>query len=188
VVSLGLEHIRHPLVRQHPVVQSRARCSRAVVTLADVKPCADRFDVAVWDDLLVIRPRAMRRIRARLLVDERARVAEHAVVQFGVEPRHRESRRPATAAAQGHARVRVLGQRDAMWISLRDDLPIRVPRALGVHELIGAGVGVEGLHAQVIVGVRLRGVIRDLPSRLRTNRTSKSSLTLMERHPKQPDT
>ena len=136
MVALFLQHGGGARVGQHPVVETGGGGGGLVVILADLQPEADRLHGALRDEGLVEAPRAVRRVGAGLLVDERAGPRDDPVVELGVEPRHRERRRAAGAAAHGHAAVGILGDAHVVvLLHFRDDL--------GLDELgVFAGDGV----------------------------------------------
>ncbi len=90
VVALGLERVGEADVGDDPVVETGGAGGRAIVVLRDVHPDPDRLDRALGDDVIVILPRAPRVVVVRMLVDERARIDQHAVVPLRVEPGHVE--------------------------------------------------------------------------------------------------
>ena len=59
-IALRLQHLRHPLVREHPVAMRRLFSFRAVVELADVKPDAKRLSFGVRNQRGMVFPRPVR--------------------------------------------------------------------------------------------------------------------------------
>ena len=65
VVPLRLQRGGHPLIGEHPVMVLGLRRLIAIVMLAHFQPDAERFGGVFGDQMLVIFPGAMRRIRVR---------------------------------------------------------------------------------------------------------------------------
>src|SRR5579863_4267099 len=64
VIALGREHSRHPLIGQHPVVHVIAHHVRVQqIPVAHFHPDAQGLARAVWNEVLVEFPRAMRHLR-----------------------------------------------------------------------------------------------------------------------------
>ena len=81
VIALGLQRPGHALIGDDPVAHARARSARAVVTVGDVQPDAERLvRRGLGNEVLVVFPRAVRGgdgIVAQ--VDERAGEHEHGI-------------------------------------------------------------------------------------------------------------
>ena len=115
VVPLRLQGGCHPFVRHHPVVQTGLVPLRPKVILAHFQPYPQRLDLALGNQVLVVLPRPVRRLRVqrRLLVHIRPGIGQDAVVQIRAEPRHGKRARTARTPAHCRPPVRVRRKLDA---------------------------------------------------------------------------
>ena len=100
---------------------------RLILRMSDLNNANARADAAERDaerldwrglgnEVLVVFPRSVRGVGSVAQVDEGAGEHEHATVKLGVKPRHRESGRPAGAAAQRGAGIRVRAESDVTFL------------------------------------------------------------------------
>ena len=93
MVALCGEYPGHVLVGENPVVHAIPHdVGIEKVAIANFHPEADGLPRTVRDQMFVKFPGSVRsfRIVGPLLIDERARIAEHAMIEFGMIPGHAE--------------------------------------------------------------------------------------------------
>src|SRR5262249_4013514 len=111
--ALVLQHLGHAVIGFHPVVHAVAHhvgVEQVLVADGDEQP--DGFPGAVGNERLVKSPGAVGHlgIERPLLVHERTRRGQHAVVKIGTEPGHDERGRAAGTVTHDRAAVGVFGQ------------------------------------------------------------------------------
>ena len=93
MVALGGEYAGHVLVGENPVMHAIPHdVGIEKVAIANFHPEADGLARTVRDKVFVKFPGAVRSfgIVGPLLIDERAGIAEHAMIEFGMIPGHDE--------------------------------------------------------------------------------------------------